>query len=69
MRCLLYRVSVLSRQIAVALKKDPIEVRRLNLYQEGDTAYCNMKMEGCTVGRCFEECLVQSRLIHWKIPL
>ena len=51
----------MSRQIAVALKKDPVEVRRLNLYQEGDTAYCNMKMEGCTVGRCFEECLVQSR--------
>ena len=57
----LKRVCVLSHQIAVALNKDPLEVRRLNLYQEGDTAYCNMKMEGCTVGRCFEECLVQSR--------
>ena len=61
MSFLLYRVCVSSRQIAVALKKDPVEVRRLNLYREGDTAYCNMKMEGCTVGRCFEECLVQSR--------
>ena len=42
-------------------------MRRLNLYQEGDTAYCNMKMEGCTVGRCFEECLVQSRLSDRKM--
>ena len=39
-----------------------MEVRRLNLYREGDMHHCNMRMDNCTVGRCFEECLIQSRL-------
>ena len=39
-----------------------MEVRRLNLYQEGNMHHCNMRMDNCTVERCFEECMIQSRL-------
>ncbi|XP_054835162.1 xanthine dehydrogenase/oxidase isoform X1 [Eublepharis macularius] len=36
------------------------EVRKLNLYNEGDLTHFNQKLEGFTVQRCWEECLVNS---------
>lgn len=36
------------------------EVRQLNLYNEGDLTHFNQKLEGFTLRRCWEECLVNS---------
>lgn len=36
------------------------QVRRLNLYNEGDLTHFNQKLEGFTVARCWDECLVKS---------
>ncbi|XP_053162879.1 xanthine dehydrogenase/oxidase isoform X2 [Hemicordylus capensis] len=36
------------------------KVRKLNLYNEGDLTHFNQKLEGFTVRRCWEECLVNS---------
>ncbi|XP_067420930.1 xanthine dehydrogenase/oxidase isoform X2 [Emydura macquarii macquarii] len=36
------------------------QVRKLNLYNEGDLTHFNQKLEGFTLQRCWEECLVSS---------
>uniref|UniRef100_A0A8C8SUX6 Xanthine dehydrogenase/oxidase n=1 Tax=Pelusios castaneus TaxID=367368 RepID=A0A8C8SUX6_9SAUR len=36
------------------------QVRKLNLYNEGDLTHFNQKLEGFTLQRCWEECLVNS---------
>lgn len=36
------------------------KVRKLNLYNEGDLTHFNQKLEGFTLRRCWEECLVNS---------
>nr|XP_056708333.1 xanthine dehydrogenase/oxidase [Euleptes europaea] len=36
------------------------EVRKLNMYNEGDLTHFNQKLEGFTLRRCWEECLVNS---------
>ncbi|XP_053917784.1 xanthine dehydrogenase/oxidase isoform X2 [Cuculus canorus] len=38
----------------------PEEVRRLNLYNEGDLTHFNQKLEGFTLRRCWDECLSSS---------
>ncbi|XP_078504361.1 xanthine dehydrogenase/oxidase-like [Lissotriton helveticus] len=42
------------------------QVRRLNLYNEGDYTYFNQKIEELTVHRCWEECL-QSSNYHQRV--
>ncbi|XP_037751532.1 xanthine dehydrogenase/oxidase isoform X2 [Chelonia mydas] len=37
------------------------QVRKLNLYNEGDLTHFNQKLEGFTLRRCWEECLVNSK--------
>ncbi|KAF4528372.1 hypothetical protein B566_EDAN016934 [Ephemera danica] len=46
--------------IAATLKMDPAEVRRLNLYQEGDETHYGQKLEHCTLQRCWDECVQRS---------
>ncbi|XP_072912174.1 xanthine dehydrogenase/oxidase isoform X2 [Hemitrygon akajei] len=36
------------------------QVRKLNLYQEGDTTHFNQKMEDVNIGKCWDECMVGS---------
>lgn len=42
--------------IARTLTLDPHEVRRRNLYKEGDITHFNQKLNNCTIRRCWEEC-------------
>lgn len=37
------------------------EVRRKNLYKEGDLTHFNQKLEGFTLSRCWDECLASSQ--------
>uniref|UniRef100_A0A8C5SZ95 xanthine dehydrogenase n=1 Tax=Laticauda laticaudata TaxID=8630 RepID=A0A8C5SZ95_LATLA len=37
------------------------EVRKINLYSEGDLTHFNQKLEGFTLKRCWEECLAKSK--------
>ncbi|XP_066474776.1 xanthine dehydrogenase/oxidase [Tiliqua scincoides] len=46
--------------IALKCRLPPEEVRKLNLYNEGDLTHFNQKLEGFTVRRCWEECLTNS---------
>ncbi|GAB0187485.1 xanthine dehydrogenase/oxidase [Grus japonensis] len=38
----------------------PEEVRKLNLYNEGDLTHFNQKLEGFTLRRCWDECMSSS---------
>ncbi|XP_059473955.1 xanthine dehydrogenase [Neocloeon triangulifer] len=42
--------------VATFLGKDPAEVRRLNLYQDGDVTHYNQQLDNCTLQRCWDEC-------------
>ncbi|XP_068165396.1 xanthine dehydrogenase/oxidase [Antennarius striatus] len=46
--------------VAQSLGKPANEVRRLNLYAEGDLTHYNMKLEQLTLDRCWDECLSRS---------
>lgn len=48
--------------VASYLKMDPLVVRSLNLYQEGDRTHYNQTLDHCTLERCWSECRVSSRL-------
>lgn len=43
--------------IAEYLNKDVMEVRKINLYKEGDMTHYNQVLENCTLDRCWNECL------------
>ncbi|KAG8443857.1 hypothetical protein GDO86_009156 [Hymenochirus boettgeri] len=45
------------------------QVRQLNLYSEGDLTHFNQKLEGCTVRRCWEECMKQANYQERKISI
>jgi len=49
--------------VADALGLAPEEVRVRNLYREGDTTHFGQEVEGCTLGRCWEEC---RRMAGWE---
>lgn len=38
----------------------PLQVRRLNLYVEGESTPYNQVLEKFTLDRCWEECLLRS---------
>uniref|UniRef100_A0A2K5J9B5 Xanthine dehydrogenase/oxidase n=1 Tax=Colobus angolensis palliatus TaxID=336983 RepID=A0A2K5J9B5_COLAP len=48
-------------EVAVTCGMPAEEVRRKNLYGEGDLTHFNQKLEGFTLPRCWEECLASSR--------
>uniref|UniRef100_A0A672UX13 Xanthine dehydrogenase n=1 Tax=Strigops habroptila TaxID=2489341 RepID=A0A672UX13_STRHB len=46
----------------------PEEVRKLNLYNEGDLTHFNQKLEGFTLRRCWDECLSSSSYhVFWTL--
>ena len=47
-------------EIAVTLKKDPLTIRELNMYKEGDVTHFNQPLINCTLERCWSECKKQS---------
>uniref|UniRef100_A0A667YLH0 Xanthine dehydrogenase/oxidase n=1 Tax=Myripristis murdjan TaxID=586833 RepID=A0A667YLH0_9TELE len=47
--------------VAQSLKLPPDQVRRLNLYQEGDATPFNQRLEQFTLDRCWDECLSRSQ--------
>ena len=49
--------------VADALGLAPEEVRYRNLYQDGDITHFGQQLEGCTLGRCWEEC---RRMAGWE---
>ncbi|XP_065173830.1 xanthine dehydrogenase-like [Atheta coriaria] len=48
------------RDVAEYLKKDLIEIARINMYNEGDRTIYNQPIINCNIRRCFEEVLVNS---------
>ncbi|XP_028905631.1 xanthine dehydrogenase/oxidase-like isoform X2 [Ornithorhynchus anatinus] len=48
-------------KIAVKCGRPPEEVRRLNMYEDGDLTHFNQKLEGFMVPRCWSECLENSQ--------
>lgn len=49
------------RHIAEYLKKDFIEIAKLNLYQEGDITPYEQELIHCTLHRCWNECIESSQ--------
>uniref|UniRef100_A0A182F4M3 Xanthine dehydrogenase n=1 Tax=Anopheles albimanus TaxID=7167 RepID=A0A182F4M3_ANOAL len=45
------------RHVARTLGRDYVELVELNLYKEGDVTHYNQKVEGCNVGKCWDEVL------------
>ncbi|XP_036190852.1 xanthine dehydrogenase/oxidase isoform X4 [Myotis myotis] len=48
-------------EVAVTCGLPAEEVRRKNMYKEGDLTYFDQKLEGFTVPRCWDECLASSQ--------
>uniref|UniRef100_A0A8C4LHH2 FAD-binding PCMH-type domain-containing protein n=1 Tax=Equus asinus TaxID=9793 RepID=A0A8C4LHH2_EQUAS len=48
-------------EIAVTCGLPAEEVRRKNMYKEGDLTHFNQKLEGFTLTRCWDECLASSQ--------
>ncbi|XP_004451136.2 xanthine dehydrogenase/oxidase isoform X2 [Dasypus novemcinctus] len=48
-------------EVAVTCGLPAEEVRRKNMYKEGDVTHFNQKLEGFTLSRCWEECLANSQ--------
>lgn len=48
-------------EVAVTCGLPAEEVRRKNLYKEGDLTHFNQKLEGFTLSRCWDECLASSQ--------
>ncbi|XP_065174332.1 xanthine dehydrogenase [Atheta coriaria] len=57
------------REIADYLKKDVVELSRLNLYQEADITHYNQLLEFCTLGRCWDEALESSGYAQRKLDI
>lgn len=47
--------------VATYLNMDPLAVRSLNLYREGDETHYNQRLEYCTLDRCWSECQALAR--------
>lgn len=48
------------REVALALKKDYVDLMSLNLYREDQSTFYNQKILNCNVERCLNECLETS---------
>lgn len=48
--------------VAKYLKMDPLAVRSLNMYREGDRTHYNQILQHCTLDRCWQECQTMSQL-------
>ncbi|XP_046517798.1 xanthine dehydrogenase/oxidase-like [Equus quagga] len=48
-------------EVAVTCGLPAEEVRRKNMYKEGDLTHFNQKLEGFTLTRCWDECLASSQ--------
>uniref|UniRef100_A0A5F8GMS9 Xanthine dehydrogenase/oxidase n=1 Tax=Monodelphis domestica TaxID=13616 RepID=A0A5F8GMS9_MONDO len=48
-------------EVALTCRLPAEEVRRLNMYKEGDLTHFNQKLEGFTLPRCWDECLESSK--------
>ncbi|MEE6473682.1 hypothetical protein FKM82_010138 [Ascaphus truei] len=55
--------------VAQTCSLPPEQVRRLNLYSEGDLTHFNQKLEGFTVERCWEQCLVTSNYHERRLSI
>lgn len=47
--------------VAQKLGMDRVELRTKNMYKEGDVTHYNQVLEYCTLNRCWEECLQNSK--------
>lgn len=56
----MFAAEMMIRDIAEYLRKDPVEISQLNLYQEGDFTHYNQQLTYCTLQRCWDECLQRS---------
>uniref|UniRef100_H0WGC0 Xanthine dehydrogenase/oxidase n=1 Tax=Otolemur garnettii TaxID=30611 RepID=H0WGC0_OTOGA len=48
-------------EVAVTCGLPAEEVRKMNMYKEGDLTHFNQKLEGFTIPRCWDECLESSQ--------
>ena len=52
--------------VASYLKKEPWQVRELNMLSDGDVTHFNQIVSGCTLLKCWEECMKQSNFLEMK---
>uniref|UniRef100_A0A182JF08 Xanthine dehydrogenase n=1 Tax=Anopheles atroparvus TaxID=41427 RepID=A0A182JF08_ANOAO len=58
------------RHVAAELKRDPVSLMELNLYQEkGDVTHYNKLIESCTVRRCWDELLRSSDFANRRMKV
>ncbi|XP_072938773.1 xanthine dehydrogenase [Epargyreus clarus] len=57
------------RDVAFKLGKDPIELSKLNLYEENSTTHYGQVLTHCTLQRCWDECVEKSNLAQRKVDI
>lgn len=53
-------------EVAITCGLPAEEVRRKNMYKEGDLTHFNQKLEGFTLPRCWDECIASSQYLARK---
>ncbi|XP_021073324.1 xanthine dehydrogenase/oxidase [Mus pahari] len=56
-------------EVAVTCGLPAEEVRRKNMYKEGDLTHFNQKLEGFTLPRCWDECIASSQYLARKMEV
>ncbi|CAH1102357.1 unnamed protein product [Psylliodes chrysocephalus] len=62
----MFLAETMAHHIADYLKKEPEEISELNLYKDGDITYYNLRMEECTLDKCWKECMQSSDFANRK---
>lgn len=57
----MYVAEQMIRAIADKLQKDPLDLAKLNLYQEGQMTHYNQLLSHCTLSRCLQEVITLSK--------
>lgn len=65
----MFAAETMVRNIADYLKKDELEISKINLYKENDIAHYNQRLINCTLDRCWDECIESSNYFQRKVDI
>nr|CAD7437878.1 unnamed protein product [Timema bartmani] len=57
------------RDVAIFLRKDPLEIAGLNLLKEGEKTHYNQAIVNCSLRRCWDECLQRANFTARKVEV
>ncbi|XP_065173832.1 xanthine dehydrogenase-like isoform X2 [Atheta coriaria] len=65
----IFAAECMLRDVAEFLKKDYVDIARINMFNEGDLTIYNQPIVNCNIRRCFEEVLIHSDFHQRKLSI